>query len=703
MKKNLYSLLLAFAIIFSSLVIMPINSFAYDNKISDSILKSNPEIAKNILQRLPSEEHSLNSLKYLNVDGSYSEFLFDYDIKYYDIFGNVKDKSICIAKNLGLNYKYKTEANDITAYFPQSITDGVKISHDNNKIKLMFNNANKSSEISANQTYVTYENIFSENTNLMISPTYLGMEASITTNNIADLNYEFQIETDNSSIDCIGDSLICSKDEKNSYVLTFDSIDATGQPVPTVLSYSQNPNNNNYTINLYYDNTTNISSSKNTISLVYPIATNISVSSRSASNRSIVSHQAIATSMGLLSNVGNQSIVTLGYTGTSSKSRLLLKFNGLKEALFDVENDSDPVYCSKNKIIKNVQYVCGYSYTYPSDDNSLEFEVYKTSQDWDYGINYTSQDVMELYTANQSNYISSKTVYNMPTATNIFFTITDAFNEWMYNENGTVNGNNDPLGILIKLENEGNVCRLYTNNYSGYGTAYVYVQYDEMAWYTQLRCVRGEDGLLYPNWRDTDFFDDLTFQTYVTASDNFYDVIQAEGCFLLSVATIFDNLNLITTESHQIGTEYPYGRLSADPYTCIFANNYWPNISNNEIQNTVDPMLTRYSRIASNFGYTYSSYSLSSNETTRNIQICELVKDNPEGIIIKLSGHYVVAARYYDASEKAFSDSEFCIFDTGKGSKNSGGGIDFTTWKTTSSFYNPNASMTVYYFDPISD
>ncbi len=79
-------------------------------------------------------EEDMNTLVYLNQDGTKTAYFFDHDVKYEDADGNIKEKDIglkTVDGGLGL------KQSDITLKLPTDVLDGVEFTHNGNYIKLV--------------------------------------------------------------------------------------------------------------------------------------------------------------------------------------------------------------------------------------------------------------------------------------------------------------------------------------------------------------------------------------------------------------------------------------------------------------------------------------------------------------------------------------------------------------------------------------
>ncbi len=94
-------------------------------------------IAKNHVKRLYSEEGAqLNKVVFLNADGTKTEYLYDYPVKYLDEKGKIQDISLKITKSSADGH-FKTAASSSVSTFSQNITDGIELAGNGEKILLI--------------------------------------------------------------------------------------------------------------------------------------------------------------------------------------------------------------------------------------------------------------------------------------------------------------------------------------------------------------------------------------------------------------------------------------------------------------------------------------------------------------------------------------------------------------------------------------
>lgn len=122
------------------------------------------------------------------------------------------------------------------------------------------------------------------------------------------------------------------------------------------------------------------------------------------------------------------------------------------------------------------------------------------------------------------------------------------------------------------------------------------------------------------------------------------------GCSISSMAMVLRNMGATVSNKYDIRTGTT-GNLDADPFTVTMANISWPEItlgSNNHYEITSytsesSPMVANWYTIASSFGKTAYEVNLTNKNNLEKADILAYhVKANPEGIVVRTSGHTLV-------------------------------------------------------------
>lgn len=138
--------------------------------------------AKGHVERLENLE-SLNTIVYLNKNGTKTVHFFENDVKFMDANGNIVDKDI----NLELsNDGFTTKRNDISLTLPNQISDGFTVSYNGKMLTLMpapekatHLTVNQTAILDSNDNTVTYESVFDTDSDLVYTPTLNGVKEEI--------------------------------------------------------------------------------------------------------------------------------------------------------------------------------------------------------------------------------------------------------------------------------------------------------------------------------------------------------------------------------------------------------------------------------------------------------------------------------------------------------------------------------------------
>lgn len=219
--KRVLSSILALTTAFSTTSIFAINAFAEESFIEektnvdfaeskDIVLSPNDVIEyldydhmieNKHIERIYSEENSLDTVIFLNNDGSETAYIFDENVKYINESGEVADKSNIlynVEESIGKleNYSFVTCDNDIKSYFPEflSIDDGILIETDDQSIELA-PLTEDSLEVTEDNDSVVYYGAFGENTALKYTPLFSGYKEDIILNEYVGNEFSFLLNT----------------------------------------------------------------------------------------------------------------------------------------------------------------------------------------------------------------------------------------------------------------------------------------------------------------------------------------------------------------------------------------------------------------------------------------------------------------------------------------------------------------------------
>lgn len=152
--------------------------------------------------RLPNEE-DLNTLVYLNQDGTKTKYIIDYPVKYIDKNGNAQFIDLTLIETAN---DFTTTANDIMLSVSKDYADGVTLTYNDYSVTMVAMPATNSSEnistapiISASMlnNKITYNDIFGTGIDVKYSPLYNGVKEDIILEEYSGIsNFNFLLNTD---------------------------------------------------------------------------------------------------------------------------------------------------------------------------------------------------------------------------------------------------------------------------------------------------------------------------------------------------------------------------------------------------------------------------------------------------------------------------------------------------------------------------
>ena len=111
---------------------------ALDESTVPAIIGYEEAVAKNHVARLYDEEGTnLNTVIFLNVDGTKTVYTYDFPVKYVDEHGNIRDISLAIADDPVSAGGFETAANSTVTKFSTNFTDGIALRGDDASIRMV--------------------------------------------------------------------------------------------------------------------------------------------------------------------------------------------------------------------------------------------------------------------------------------------------------------------------------------------------------------------------------------------------------------------------------------------------------------------------------------------------------------------------------------------------------------------------------------
>lgn len=179
-------------------------------------------------ERLYDKEDDLNTLVYLDNDGSETAYIFNEAVKYVDSNNNIKDKSNVISdsisnKKFAEKYAYVNDKNDINSYFPKTLEKGTGIVLDSKNVSVeMYPNTNAVANVKKqNESLVVYDDVFGKDIQLQYEPIFEGYKENIVLNDDKVNKFSFIIEADGTYLEknCEAINIVNSETKKTVAVI----------------------------------------------------------------------------------------------------------------------------------------------------------------------------------------------------------------------------------------------------------------------------------------------------------------------------------------------------------------------------------------------------------------------------------------------------------------------------------------------------
>lgn len=198
-----------------------------DNELAEALTERGV-INQTHTERLCDKEDDLNTLVYLNNDGSETAYIFNEAVKYVDSNNNVKDKSNVISDNISNNkfkekYAYVNDKNDINSYFPKTLEKGTGVVLDSKTVSVeMYPNINTTSNVKKqSESLVVYDDVFGKNIQLQYEPIFEGYKENIVLNDDKVNKFSFVVEADGTYLEknCEAINIVNSETKKTVAVI----------------------------------------------------------------------------------------------------------------------------------------------------------------------------------------------------------------------------------------------------------------------------------------------------------------------------------------------------------------------------------------------------------------------------------------------------------------------------------------------------
>lgn len=441
-SKKMLSSLLALTTIFSTTSAFSINTFAEEMFIDEKTIEKSTDaeavklspddiieyldyenmIENQHIERVYSEEDSLDTIIFLNNDGSETAYIFDENVKYINEYGDVTDKtnnlySVEEGQEELENYSLVNYDNDIKSYFPQflSIDDGILVKSESEIIELT-PLIDSSLEVTEDDGSVVYYDAFGENTALKYTPIFSGCKEDIIINEYVSNEFTFLLNT-NGLVPVISDKTVQLLDSSEEIVATINPIyvyDSTEEGSNITLDnyfQIQPVSENIFELTIVVDNEFLLNPQTEYPVIIDPTVTINSTSS--GTSKSIIDTPIYNGSSVSYQTAGVNPTAIIGYVDNSYGSgRLLMSFPGLASQSFW---NSDYNITSASLTLKELsgQAVSStiYAYNY-------------TGESWNESSTYSSSRWNGTGTA------LSGTSFSYPDYTLRSFDITSAVKKW---------------------------------------------------------------------------------------------------------------------------------------------------------------------------------------------------------------------------------------------------------------------------------
>ena len=151
-----------------------------------------------------SDEETLNTLVYLNRDGTKTKYIMDYPVKYIDENGNTKFVDLSLGET---TTSFETTANDIVLSVSKDYTKGITLTYKDYLVSLVAvpnNNRTGSGSISTapitiatkNNNVITYNDVFDTDIDVRYSPLHNGVKEDIVLETYTGINtFDFVLHT----------------------------------------------------------------------------------------------------------------------------------------------------------------------------------------------------------------------------------------------------------------------------------------------------------------------------------------------------------------------------------------------------------------------------------------------------------------------------------------------------------------------------
>jgi hypothetical protein len=189
-----------------------------------------------------------------------------------------------------------------------------------------------------------------------------------------------------------------------------------------------------------------------------------------------------------------------------------------------------------------------------------------------------------------------------------------------------------------------------------------------------------------PNWTTTNL--DKLYATGWSTSTSVLEDIKDAGCVMSSFAMVLNNLGEKTDSKYTDIRTKKTEQLKPDPFVLTWANMGFKSISYNntkkryEIGYSAEPVYVQsYANLVKPFGRTVSNkITLSGDAKTRAKTLASYLKQNPEGIIVRIANSHTLvfnSTTFDEKTAKAPYEQYFRVSDPATGRAEKGNNVPF--------------------------
>ncbi len=98
----------------------------HETLLLPNVIDRESAMSKGHVARVTAKENNLNTMVFRNIDGTHTQYIFDYPVKYYNANGQVKDVDLKLNESLN---SFVTGEGNYSAVLSKNINDGIILSN----------------------------------------------------------------------------------------------------------------------------------------------------------------------------------------------------------------------------------------------------------------------------------------------------------------------------------------------------------------------------------------------------------------------------------------------------------------------------------------------------------------------------------------------------------------------------------------------